>query len=334
MQRYFKNRPRKYAKCLVTLLICFCLGGQYANAELLTKEKKLATQPLLFYSERADVQTFIGFMVERHNFDRQELLNLFSEVEIRQKTTKKMQKLTARKLQIPETWWSYRQRFVTEGRIQRGLVFANKYKKFLRKVSNIYKVPLKIIVATVGMETYYGFNTGRHNVFNSLVILAFDGKRRKSFYTHELESFLLLSRKSGYNPLAVKGSYSGAIGLAQFIPSSIMRYGVDGDADGEVDMLHNPYDALASIGRYYRACSWQQRKPVVKKVNKLPPSALKSSDKKKWLTLNAANGEPNYWRLYKNFSVLKCYNNSSFYALALYQLSEAIEKKALTSGLK
>ena len=169
-------------------------------------------------------------------------------------------------------WWQYRQIFLTDKRIAAGVEFWQEHRDSLERVSAEQGVPPQYIVAILGAETYYGRITGSYRVLDALATLAFDYPPRARYFRSELEQFLVLSQREKIDPLAAKGSYAGAMGPLQFMPSAYLRYGVDGDDDGQRDLFADWDDIFASVANYLHECGWQAGGPVVADV-RIDPGA-------------------------------------------------------------
>ncbi|MBT8130022.1 MAG: lytic murein transglycosylase B, partial [Gammaproteobacteria bacterium] len=243
------------------------------------------------------------------------------------------------------TWEDYRPIFVTSKRIDKGNKFLQQHREILQRAEKEYGVPAQIIAAIVGVETYYGTRSGRTNVFNSLVTLAFDYPPRSPFFRSELEQFLLLTREEDVDVNNVRGSYAGAMGMPQFISSSYRHYAVDFDGDGKRDLWNSTADVVGSVANYFREHGWEPGDEVViparvnaqieETRNKLKPHTLISELSRQGvypqmhmnedvkatvLTLHGKNGKE-YWLGLDNFYVITRYNHSAMYAMAVYQLS-------------
>ncbi|NNL07085.1 MAG: lytic murein transglycosylase B [Gammaproteobacteria bacterium] len=293
------------------------------------------------YSERADVQQFIDEMVDKHDFDRDELVAKLASAE----KLEGVLKAIARPAEKVLTWEDYRPIFVTSKRIDKGNKFLQQHREILQRAEKEYGVPAQIIAAIVGVETYYGTRSGRTNVFNSLVTLAFDYPPRSPFFRSELEQFLLLTREEDVDVNNVRGSYAGAMGMPQFISSSYRHYAVDFDGDGKRDLWNSTADVVGSVANYFREHGWEPGDEVViparvnaqieETRNKLKPHTLISELSRQGvypqmhmnedvkatvLTLHGKNGKE-YWLGLDNFYVITRYNHSAMYAMAVYQLS-------------
>ncbi len=234
-------------------------------------------------------------------------------------------------------WYEYRKIFMTDKRTAEGVAFWQKHQAVLDKVSAESGVPAEIIVAIIGVETFYGRIMGNHKVLDALYTLAFDYPKRSKFFTSELKHFLALAQESHIDPLAARGSYAGAMGYGQFMPSSYRSYAVDFENDNKIDLLNNPQDAIASVANYLKAHKWQSDGKVLNPINK-PEQKLKFNQLKPHLTdtktqqkytvleLDLADGSKAYWQGHHNFYVISRYNHSHMYASVVFQLSEALKK--------
>ena len=294
------------------------------------------------------IQQFKTEMANKHGFDRNYLDTVFSKVKLRDSIIKAISKPAESK-----PWHQYRKIFLTESRIQGGVKFWNQHQATIAKVAEKYGVPEQIMIAILGVETRYGGNTGAYPVMDAISTLAFLYPKRSAFFRSELEQFLLLAREEGVNPLNLTGSYAGAMGLPQFMPSSYRHYAVDFDHDNQRDIWKNTADTLASIANYFVKHGWQPGQSVAFKVNldkanadsflstDLKPaikaqqlkqagiqldSTIKPDELVKLLEYELEKGHE-YWIGLHNFYVITRYNHSQLYAMAVYQLSQAIKKR-------
>lgn len=281
------------------------------------------------YADQPEVKTFIAKMAYKHHFVKSELTTLFNQVKVRP--------VVIRSVKAPleqKPWYTYQTLFVTEWRIRQGVVFWNKYHEALERAEKIYGVPASIIVATIGVETKYGTNNGDHRVIDALSSIAFSGSPRASFFRSELEQFLLLVREQHLDPLKVLGSYAGAIGQPQFMPSSYRHYAVNFSGGSKIDLTHNEVDVIGSIANYYNQHGWKNSQPVAIRTHfqpqpfgflthNRPTVSSPSGQKTKVIELQGYYGRE-YWLGYPNFDVIKRYNPSNLYAMAVYQLSDSI----------
>jgi membrane-bound lytic murein transglycosylase B len=297
---------------------------------------------------------FINKMVSIHQFDPIEMHELFKSIEIKDDILKR---ISSPSENMP--WYSYRKIFVTDERINSGVKFWQQNESTLSTVAKQSGVPAEIIVAIIGVETLYGQKTGNHRVIDALATLAFAYPPRSTYFLNELEDFLLLCREEKLNPLAMKGSYAGAMGIPQFMPSSFRNIAVDFEYDGHKDILHNPNDAIASIANYFIKHQWKTGQPIAIPVSfkgennqKITlSSGLKpdlSQDELELLNLKTMRPTPSLttkvkllsfeqplgqkqtnelWAGLDNFYVITRYNHSPLYAMAVYQLSQSILNK-------
>jgi len=295
------------------------------------------------------VHTFIEQMVSKHQFNEAELDNLFATVEIKQDILKR---IASPSEALP--WYKYRKIFLTDARIDAGVQFWRDNAAALAAAEQQYGVPAEIIVAIIGVETQFGKNTGNHRVIDALSTLAFAYPPRSQFFTNELENFLLLCRDEHINPADPIGSYAGAMGMPQFMPSSFRTYAVDFDNDNRRDIWHDNSDVIASIANYFVKHHWQTGQaiavPVTAKDKNYEPALSKDlkpdlrldeleslnliisrqlplDSKVKLLSFERQQGEQELWAALDNFYVITRYNHSPLYAMAVYQLSLSILNK-------
>lgn len=296
---------------------------------------------------------FISKMVTTHQFDESELNELFQAVEIKEDILKK---ISSPAESLP--WYKYRKIFITEARINNGVKFWQENESALTAVEQLTGIPAEIIIAIIGVETSYGQKTGNYRVIDALSTLAFAYPPRSKFFLGELENFLLLCREEHINPLEPVGSYAGAMGMPQFMPSSFRAYAADFDNDSHRDIWHNKGDVIASVANYFVKHQWQAGQAIAIPVEAtgenyktaltkdLKPdlrlSELESLNLKisRSLPLNtkvkllAFEQEPfgqkpgeELWAGLDNFYVITRYNHSPLYAMAVYQLSQSILNK-------
>ncbi|MCK5190155.1 MAG: lytic murein transglycosylase B [Methylococcales bacterium] len=291
---------------------------------------------------------FVNGMVEKHQFDATELKQLFQSVEIKQNIIKTMQRPAEG---MP--WYKYRKIFMTDSRTEGGVKFWQENEVALTEVELKVGIPAEIIVAIIGVETLYGENTGHHRVIDALSTLAFAYPKRSRFFLEELESFLILCREEKMNPLEPTGSYAGAMGIPQFMPSSYRAYAADFENDEKRDIWNNPADAIASVANYFAKHHWHKGEAITFPVTTegdayqqaltkgLEPDmnwaqlqslsinteqVLSADERVKLLTYQQETGN-DLWVGLHNFYVITRYNHSPLYAMAVYQLSDAIYKK-------
>ena len=312
----------------------------------------MAAQPLPLhagsYADNPQAQRFIDEMVKKHGFDRAELQALFGRIEKKQSILDAISRPAEAK-----PWHEYRPIFLTDSRIEGGVEYWRENREILDKAADAFGVDPRVIVAIIGVETRYGQHAGRYRVADALATLAFDYPPRAKFFRSELEQFLLLTREERVDPLDAKGSYAGAMGHGQFIPSSYREYAVDFDDDGHRDLWHSRYDIIGSVANYLSRHGWQRGAPVAQpgKVSgndwhgfldkglkpSVPLGRLRAAGVQvaaglgdelpaALLELEGENGAE-YWVGFNNFYVITRYNRSPLYAMAVHQLSQEIEKQ-------
>ena len=298
------------------------------------------------YGDNELAQALIDEMVSEEGFDREALQAVFDSAERQESILKAI----SRPAEKTKPWYEYREIFVTEKRENQGVTFYEEHRETLARAEQETGVPAEIIVAIIGVETYYGRITGSYRVIDALSTLAFDYPRRSPFFTKELKNYLMLTRDQGFEPSDLKGSYAGAMGYGQFMPSSYRAYAIDFDGDGVTDIWNNPVDAIGSVANYFKAHGWRPGEPVVtaalreghvpedwfnsglkpertvgefveaglKPVRELPADASATAMK-----FELADGYE-YWMGLHNFYVITRYNHSAMYAMSVYQLSQRL----------
>lgn len=298
--------------------------------------------------DNADVRNFINEMSKKHGFKVSELDAIFSKVKFSDSVIDAISRPAEA---LP--WHKYRSIFLGSDRIRLGVEFWHRHKKALQRAEVQYGVPAELLVAVIGVETRYGQQKGKYPVIDSLSTLAFEYPKRSSFFRGELEQYLLLTKEQGFNPLVLKGSYAGAMGIPQFISSSFRTYAVDFDHDGVIDIWNSLDDAIGSIGNYFKLNGWQRGQPiatpaVVKgdKYKQLITGDLKpviSTDELRRYDVEPATPVPpgtkakllvledkdknEFWLGFENFYVITRYNTSALYAMAVYQLAAEIKSR-------
>ncbi len=301
------------------------------------------------YRDRADVAAFIVQMASRSDYSEQELVELFSTVSKQDHLFELLNKPAEKELQ----WYQYRPIFIKEKRIDLGVKFWREHQQLLSEVSTKTGVPEQIIIAVIGVETFYGIYKGKDPVLDSLVTLAFDYPKRGEFFTHELEQFLLLVKEQNLDPVGLLGSYAGAMGMPQFISSSYRSYAVDFDGDGQANLFDSVADITASVANYFVKHGWRANEAIAGPLTALENNTIDKLEPGvkpvyKWSDL-AQNGlqsnteldpdtavalvkleqrnQPEYWAGLQNFYVITRYNHSELYAMAVYQLSLLIKAR-------
>ena len=299
------------------------------------------------YAGNPEVQLFIDRLVKEHSFDRERLEIAFSNIKQRPNVIEKSDNQP--EVLIP--YFEYKTRFVNEDRTKMGREFAARNQHWLRKAEQDFGVEPNIIVALIGVETYYGRITGSRDVFTSLTTLAFDYPRRKTYFQSELEAYLLLSRENDWNIGGTKGSYSGAMGMVQFMPSNYRTLAIDYDKNGLIDLWGSDADAIGSVANYLKHHGWQQGQPWFVTAQVANPSDVEAfvnrgrkpnKDFATWSSLNVLPTQPfipqktgliglrtgpdemSYWLAYENFFTIMDYNPSRRYAMSVLELAESI----------
>jgi membrane-bound lytic murein transglycosylase B len=298
------------------------------------------------YSQQPQVQAFIDRMVDKHDFERDELVTVLDHAERREDILELMRKPAEKRLK----WFEYRKIFLTESRIEGGVSFWEDNAEILEKVAAEFGVDPQVVIAIIGVETRYGSNTGRHRVLDALATLSFDYPPRSEFFTGELEQYLILAREEDIDLLTTTGSYAGAMGYGQFIPSSYRNYAIDFDGDGKRDLWNNKADIIGSVANYFHVHGWTPGTPVATRAEVqgndyqtvldlgykpntvldamrhdgiTPARPLPDELLAALISFDQQDG-PEYWLGFNNFYVITRYNHSPLYAMAVYQLSEEI----------
>lgn len=331
---------------LLAVSATFIVAAFAAPAHGGTKEKSFAHDP--------EVAAFILEMQERHGFESEFLQYRFSRLQPNETVLKAIRPPAVPELQ--RSWERYRARFLNERRVAAGIRFWNENATTLKRASALYGVPEEVIVAIIGVETEYGRNTGKFGVMQALATLAFRYPPRAPFFRSELENYLLLARENGFDPLVLKGSYAGAMGIPQFMPSSQRRYAVDFDGDGKVDLTRSVEDAIGSVASFLAQHGWEAGGPVAvpatvegdaaplvalgirpeKPLGELAAAGLRAEGDATRpaavIDLVSPEQATEYWAGFQNFYVITRYNRSSFYAMSVFQLAEEIRRQRDISG--
>ncbi len=300
------------------------------------------------YAGRDDVDAFAKSVVAETGLSPEYVTTTLAKAKRLDSVLEAMSKPAERVL----TWKGYRPIFVTDKRLNAGLTFWRENRETLEAVSAKTGVPAEIIVAIIGVETYYGRYKGKHSALDSLATLAFDYPRRAKFFKSELKAYLQLTSEEGFDPTAIKGSYAAAMGMPQFISSSYRAYAVDGDGDGQRDLWNSTPDVIASVANYFVRHGWQSGGLIAQqlhyqgsKAQKAKKIATQKAIKpflKQWqleainiktrpdnqsglLRLEGKVGDE-FWLYHKNFYVITRYNHSPMYAMAVFQLGENLRQ--------
>lgn len=300
---------------------------------------------------RDDVRAFVERVHKEHGLDRETVGSILALARIQPPIIEAI----SRPAERVRPWHEYRRIFMTEERIDAGVAFWREHRERIGRVAEETGVPPEILVGIIGVETFYGRIIGRYRVLDALATLAFEYPPRSAFFSRELEQFLLLTREQGLEIEAPVGSYAGAMGIPQFIPSSYRAYAVDGDGDGRVDLWNSMDDILASVANYFRAHGWRAGEPVVAPAvpGRSDPASLADQGLNASSTAGALwaagiglagpapqnpgaaaglfvlehEDGPRYWAGFHNFYVITRYNRSLMYALAVHQLGTAIRTR-------
>jgi membrane-bound lytic murein transglycosylase B len=321
--------------------------GCFALALCCVMASDAQTPPDEFRPLRPELEKFITYMANTHGFNARELRALFAKVQPSPGVTRAMSAPSTAK-----PWYEFKPLFVDAGRVAGGVKFWNENAEILARARGEFGVPEGIVVALIGVETRYGRHTGGFRIVDTLTTLAFDWPSRREFFRGELEQFLLLAREQHWDPLSVKGSFAGAMGLPQFMPGSYRRHAIDYDNDGHID-LRNPADAIGSVANYLKQFGWKGGEPVVApaRVDTADWRALVDLGLKPSLTLDQWRmrgagtltaqppqlsaslftidllGGPEFWFGFDNFYALLQYNRSRNYAMAVLELSIEISRE-------
>jgi peptidoglycan lytic transglycosylase B len=349
----------KTARTLLHAVFCASVAGAIllsaATAHAATKSAKHAAASS--YAQRADVKTFVDELATEHGFDRRALLRWFAAAQFQPKIVEAMQ----RPIVEPPKWFEYAAQFLSAERIDGGVAYFRAHEQELTRAEREFGVPAEIVVAIIGVETFYGRNLGRYRVFDALTTLAFDYPRRATFFKSELKDFLRLARDQGISPLVPKGSFAGAMGVPQFMPGSYLRYAVDFDTDGKIDLWASSADVIGSVANFLARHDWQPGEPVLLPatidadvrdaiLRKLDGGMSERRTLFAWeddgvyadalasqlpsdpvglvmLEEPPANGEDraSYWIACPNFYSITRYNRSRLYAAAVFNLAQAVK---------
>ncbi|WP_294955188.1 lytic murein transglycosylase B [Sulfurovum sp.] len=306
------------------------------------------------YTQKREVRIFIDRMVTHYHFNRNDLNRLFSRITFQKRALAIYVPAYRAKWKPPKrrkkqgSWDRYEEVFLKASKVQKGVAYMHKHQKILLRAYRKYGVQPEYITAIIGIESHYGVNTGRYPVLDTLTTLAFEKNRRQKFYRTELKEFLLMARREKVDPRHIKGSFSGAIGLGQFMPSNYRHFVVDFNHDGKKRM-NSPDDAIGSIAYYFKRHGWRRGQPVAVRVSypgkrftgrktgyryTYSRASLKHISPK-WhfdyqgkvhLIRLKRYGFDELWYGTHNFYVITRYNHSNYYAMAIYQLAEQIKK--------
>ncbi|MFZ2290025.1 MAG: lytic murein transglycosylase B [Halopseudomonas yangmingensis] len=303
-----------------------------------------------YTDEHPEVQPFVQEMQQEHGFSQEYVRSLLANAERRQPILDAI----SRPAERVRPWHEYRAIFITDQRIREGLAFWDAHTETLARAEAEYGVEAEVILAILGVETFYGRIKGSHRVIDALTTLGFDYPPRAEFFRRQLKSFLVLTREQQMDPLALTGSYAGAMGYPQFIPSSYQAFAVDFDDDGKVDIWNNPADAIGSVANYFREHNWQHGATVavaaevagerfaegvtvpdglearrslgeLRALGWQPQVELADSQEVMAFEFDAGDGMQ-YWLGLDNLYVITRYNRSVMYAMVVHQLAELLKE--------
>ena len=303
------------------------------------------------YAQRPEVRQFIAEVAGEQGFNTGALLRLFTHVQTQNSAIRAM----SAPVTTPPKWFEYAPQFLSAERIAGGIAFRHAHRAALERAEREYGVPPEVITAIIGVETFYGRNAGRYRVLDALTTLAFDYPRRADYFREELKQFLLLTREWKISPLSPRGSFAGAMGVPQFMPTSFRRYAVDFDADGRIDLWTDMDDVIGSVANYLARFGWEAGRPVLVRVSVDSEEARvtvagnglsERRDFADWVALGVAARDaapidprwaavlvlleevdgPAYRLGFNNFYVLTRYNRSRLYATAVWELALRIRK--------
>ena len=301
------------------------------------------------YAGRPEVQDFVRDLAKRHGLAESELKRVFAKTQ----RLDPVLEAIARPAERVRTWEEYRALLITERRITEGVEFWKKFPRTLERAEKKYGVPPEYVVAIIGVETFYGRNTGNWRVVDALTTLAFDYPPRAGFFRSELEQYLLMAREAGLDVFSVRGSYAGAIGIPQFMPSSARRYAVDFDGNGKIDLQKSRSDSIGSVANFLKLHGWQRDADVAMPARvageawrpfmngRFEPRHSMAELREAGVEFDSpqpegatgvlielANGErPSDYRVgLRNFYVITRYNRSALYAAAVADLAKELRK--------
>ncbi|RLA70731.1 MAG: lytic murein transglycosylase B [Epsilonproteobacteria bacterium] len=330
-----------FIKLILTFILLFTTGVSAKN-----------------YLLDQNVTLFIDEMVSQHDFNKTKLDKLFSEVDYQQtalsfydKSIKPLPdkckaKKYGTKCKANGAWDRYSHNIVGLQSVKKGKAYMRKHRKTLNRAYKKYGVLPEYIIAIIGIESYYGANVGKYPVFDTLTTLAFEPNRRNKFFKSELKAFLIMTKKEKTNPLSIKGSYAGAIGLGQFMPSNFKKLAVDFDNDGKVS-LNDPDDAIGSIAHYLKKSGWKKGQEIAipvfffgeryteretgfrhkysrKALKKLRPKRATRYNGPIYLIKLERDNHDELWYGTKNFFAITRYNHSNYYAMSVHHLAQKI----------
>lgn len=336
------EQMQQWWRRLIIIITVLSVGNTYADRSLL---------------QQKEAQNFIQDLVKHDHFQRKQLQAILTAAQFQPKIIEAMERPYEKK-----NWDVYQSLFLTQERLNSGLEFWRNNQRVLQQVAKQYGVPPEMIVAILGVETLYGKRQGNYRVLDALTTLAFYYPPRSPYFKRELREFLLLCREHGVSPTVYKGSYAGAIGKPQFMPSSYRTFAVDYQGRGRPDLIRKDQDVIMSVANYFKQHGWQPQQMVVEKVKVSPQNVhhlvlnsktpnykfpqlihagIQPSGRSRVNTHPQDAGilelitdkGPEYWMAYPNFYVITRYNTSPQYALVVYLLAQSLrEHHAVATG--
>jgi len=330
-----------FSNSRLSLLFCILLFGSFSQAQAVDIDQYPALAKL------------VGQMVKEDGFSRSELASVLADAKVDPKTIDLMNRQYE-----AQPWYKYRDIFINQARIDKGVEFIKEHKSLLDAANDKYGVPPHVITALIGVETHYGTRMGNRRVLDSLVTLTADFPRRSKFFGSELRQFLKTTKEENIAANSVMGSYAGAIGIPQFMPTSYEAYSVDFNGNGKRDLVNELEDAVGSVANYLKVHGWRRGQAVFASLSGSLPSGAKdsvakrakpkqtaseleslgvnynkngASEKMALLSLSQKNGK-SYFVGFRNFYAITRYNPSINYAMAVTELSMQIEAKARASN--
>ncbi len=363
--RRFGRKPPRRKRLVMGLLAALVCAAWYSPATARDANTAVAPreQTAPGYGEREDVRQFAEELTQRHGWRMEDTMNILAKARHQARVTQLIMPPPAG---TAKNWAAYRSRFVEPKRLKAGLEFWNANDRLLKRAERVYGVPASLIVGIIGVETYYGRHMGGFRVLDALTTLSFDfpsGRSdRSAFFRSELEALLVWARKEGRAPQDVKGSYAGAIGWPQFMPSSILRHAVDFDGDGHINLERNMADVIGSVANFLKNHGWTPGLPTHYSVEPpideaalaellvpdivpsfsagdlaakgavLSERALAHPGPLALVALQNGQAAPSFVAGTSNFYVVTRYNWSSYYALAVIELGREVQEARLKAA--
>lgn len=372
LNNYSRNITSKPLIAITLLIVQLILVGCASEPDKITQSKPISTPqtniaprnalnpPVGSYFSSAvtgdyagyvGLDTFITEMVQKYGYKREYLQGLFSQAKRKQWTLDYLAKSDQGMKGKPAAggWTRYRTQFLDDHHVDGGIAFWHKHQDALARASQKYGVAPAYILGIIGVETGFGANFGNHRIIDALTTLSFDYQRRGDYFRSELENFLVMTNNERLDPLQPRGSFAGAMGYGQFMPSSFLKWAVDFNGDGRID-LWNPEDAIGSVAHYFAEHGWQAGQPVVSPIqgSKMGIENLEPGIDHPYSlsTLQQAGVEPvgvcncdyplrlillrhqhhdEYWLGHPNFYTISRYNHSTYYVMAVHELARAIK---------